>query len=547
MFPTEKTQKIEPRNGKDTMKTLHAVIVPFPAQGHVTPALQLAKKLVGLGFRITFVNTIHIHERMMKSRSKAAVQDDKDIEFVAVPDGLPDDHPRLNDLCAFCKTTTELGPVFKEVLADLLRKSSITCVIRDAVLTAVHGSAKKLGIPIVVLATPSAIAMQCIYHLQTFVANEVLPLPAPPLGQAPSLDPVKLTIGLPRSEPEIKARQAPLTCLPGGSPTMRVDDIPTFLVSHDLDAFFPRFFRELQNPFLPDSECILYNTYSALEGDILNAMAGDMNSHTYAIGPLVFDTPPTSSDGVGKELSLLGAGSASSLWEEDPISLAWLDHQAPKSVLFVSFGSITTVSMQQIQEFATGLELSKHAFLWVIRPDLIESICADNGHQGMFSDFMGRTRDRGLLVPWAPQTAVLSHPSVAAFLTHCGWNSTIESISCGIPMLGWPRFADQNTNCHYIVHVWKTGLALQGHLDPNGATVVSKEEIANKVKKIMACDKTDLEVDEIRNNTRNFQIEARKAVERGGSSQTALMKFVELIKGITKCPTFTPSSNSMHI
>ena len=181
----------------------------------------------------------------------------KDIEFVALSDGLPDDHPRLHDLCAFCSATVEMGPLFEELFVDLLRKSSITCVIRDLLFTAAHEAAKKLGIPVVGFSTPSAIAMQCIYHISTFVAAGVLPIPAPPAPvPTPSLDPVKFTLGLPRSESEMAARQAPLPCLPGGSPTMRVDDIPTFLLSHDLDSFWIRFFREDQNPLVPASSTI---------------------------------------------------------------------------------------------------------------------------------------------------------------------------------------------------------------------------------------------------------------------------------------------------
>ena len=137
----------------------------------------------------------------------------------------------------------------------------------------------------------------------------------------------------------------------------------------------------------------------------------------------------------------------------------------------------------------------------------------------MFSDFVGRTRDRALLMPWAPQTAVLSHPSVAAFLTHCGWNSTIESISSGVPILGWPRIADQYSN----THVWKIGPRLQSYANLDGTAVVPKEEVAQKVKKIMACDKTNAEIANIRTNSRSLQLAARKAVGNGGSSQTALM------------------------
>ena len=158
---------------------------------------------------------------------------------------------------------------------------------------------------------------------------------------------------------------------------MRADDLPTLMLSHDLDSFFPNFFREFQNPLLPACECILYNSFHALEGDILDAMAGDMNSHIYAVGPLIFDstvisTSTSSSYNVveDEDISLAGGGS-SSFWEEDLIPLAWLDHQTPNSVVFVSFGSLVTVSMQQMQEFASGLEQSGHAFLWMIRPDII--------------------------------------------------------------------------------------------------------------------------------------------------------------------------------
>jgi aminoglycoside N3'-acetyltransferase len=98
-----------------------------------------------------------------------------------------------------------------------------------------------------------------------------------------------------------------------------------------------------------------------------------------------------------------------------------------------------------------------------------------------------------------------------------------------VPMLGWPRFADQNTNCHYITHVWKIGLQFESQVR-GGSAVVPKEEIARKVRQIMAAEGMDMEVDKIRTNSRKFQKAASKAVAKGGSSQTALTTFVELIQ-----------------
>ncbi|KAG0601345.1 hypothetical protein M758_11G103200 [Ceratodon purpureus] len=508
----------------DGHKPLHAVVIPLPLQGHITPALQLAKKLAALGFRVTFVNTRHNHDRLMQARCKNSEPDDDHIEFVSVSDRLCEGH-RLQDAVAFCNGLLEMGPVFEELFRELLQKSSITCVIRDSRFSAVHYAGKKLGIPVVGLVTSSAISTQCNYHLSTFLSTGILPLPPPPAHDpTPSLDLVNLTLGPPRSDEEAAVRRAPLTCLPGGSPTMRVEDLPPVLLTHDIDSFWHRMFLETQNPLLPECDCVLYNSFHGLEGDVLDAMSG-LNANIFAVGPLILSSTTTVA-GV-EDVGMAPAGSG--LWEEDRVCLSWLDARSSDSVLFVSFGSIASMSLEQMQEFACGLEMSGHAFLWVVRSDLIEDMCKDKEFERIFSEFVARTKDRALLVPWVPQIAVLSHPSVAAFLTHCGWNSVTESISGGVPMLAWPRIADQNTNCHYITHVWKIGLRFESQVR-DGNAVVAKEEVAHKVKRIMAVEGSDMEVDAIRLNSRNFQEAAKKAVAKGGSSQRALTAFVELIQ-----------------
>ena len=451
------------------------------------------------------------------------------IEFVSVPDGLPEDFPRFRQFRDYFDALLAMGPALEELLENLL---PITCVIRDVRFSAAHGVAKKLGIPVVGFATPSAISLQCVFNSGTLISAGILPLPPPPPDRIPSLHPKFLILGPSRSEEETKARQlAPLTShIHGASPTLRVEDIPTFMLSPDLDHWYWHLLREIQNPLLPDCDCMLFNTFQGLEGDVLDAMMGHLNSKVFGVGPLILNA--TLVDGV-EEVAMDGARSAM-VREEDAVVMSWLDARSPSSVLYVSFGTIASISVEQMKEFALGLEMSGYAFLWVIREGAIHNLCeADKEFETLFAEFVTRTKDRALLMPWVPQMAVLSHPSVGAFLTHCGWNSTIECICSGVPMLGWPRFADQTTNCHYITQVWKIGLQLQGDdslEDAAGGVTVLRDEVNRKVRKMMAKEGMDLEVDQMRANSRNLQMAAKKAVVEGASSQVALAKFVELVE-----------------
>ncbi|KAJ4707329.1 UDP-glycosyltransferase [Melia azedarach] len=123
----------------------------------------------------------------------------------------------------------------------------------------------------------------------------------------------------------------------------------------------------------------------------------------------------------------------------------WLDHQKPNLVIYISFGSNTILDHIQFQDLALGLELCNRPFLWVVTPDLV-----NNANDAYPEGFQERVAIRSQIVSWAPQQKVLSHPSIAYFLSHCGWNSTMEGVSNGVPFLCWPYFADQFHNETYI-------------------------------------------------------------------------------------------------
>lgn len=152
----------------------------------------------------------------------------------------------------------------------------------------------------------------------------------------------------------------------------------------------------------------------------------------YTIGPML-------------QLPGFGAQYTTSIPENDSC-LQWLDMQAEKSVLYISFGTLGNLNWEEMRELAHGLEASGVAFLWILKVSSpAEAITL------LTPGFLDRTRHRGFIhIGWAPQTRILSHWAVGGFISHCGWNSIMESISNGVPIISWPVFVDQPMNARYL-------------------------------------------------------------------------------------------------
>ncbi|KAK8674045.1 hypothetical protein V6N13_112347 [Hibiscus sabdariffa] len=206
-------------------------------------------------------------------------------------------------------------------------------------------------------------------------------------------------------------------------------------------------------------------------------------------------------------------------WDElEPTN--WLDKQPKESVIYVSFGSGGTLSSQQVIELAWGLELSQQRFFWVSRPPNENDAAGSFLSLGNGSDdtpdylpdgFLARTQDRGLVVPmWAPQVEVLSHPSIGGFLTHCGWNSSMESIIEGVPMIAWPLYAEQKMNANMLTE--DIGVSIRvTRVESYG--VIGREEIRSMVGKILM----DHQGRNIRTRIKELKKSAAKALDQGGS------------------------------
>jgi hydroquinone glucosyltransferase len=257
------------------------------------------------------------------------------------------------------------------------------------------------------------------------------------------------------------------------------------------------------------AEGVMVNSFKELEAGAISALVEKEPGYpsVYPVGPLVNMQPSTQADGSA--------------------CLKWLDEQPHGSVLYVSFGSGGTLSSEQLNELALGLEASEQRFLWVARTpnDKVANGAYFSVHsQGdplgfLPNGFLERTKGRGLVVPsWAPQAQILSHGSTGGFLTHCGWNSTLESVVNGVPLIAWPLFAEQKMNAFMLAQ--DVGVALRPKAKENG--IVGKEEIANVVESLMEGE----EGKRIRNKMKNLKDAASRALSEDGSSTKALSEVV---------------------
>lgn len=194
--------------------------------------------------------------------------------------------------------------------------------------------------------------------------------------------------------------------------------------------------------------------------------------------------------------------------------LKWLDSKEKSSVIYVSFGSAATLSCEQTKQVANALLNSTMNFLWVVKP---------TEENKLPTDFNKEDLDQGLVVNWCPQLAVLAHESVGCFMSHCGWNSTTEAISLGVPMVAMPQFLDQMTNAHFVEHVWHVGIQPK----TNDEGFCESEEIQACIHEIMESERGW----EIRKNVTRWKGLAKEAIDKGGSSDVCIDEIItKLIK-----------------
>ncbi|RVW73480.1 7-deoxyloganetic acid glucosyltransferase [Vitis vinifera] len=344
----------------------HVLIFPLPVQGHVNPMLKLAELLSLAGLRITFLNSDYNHHRLLRyTNILDRYTRYPGFRFQTISNGLPLDRPWT-------------GAGLRDMMDGI--KATTKPLFREMVISWCQSS------------DPSLLLLGIFLFAELIEAGEV-----------------------PFKDDDMDRL---VTRVPGMEGFLRRRDLPSFRRTRDAnDRGIQFIITETQQT--PRAHALILNTFEDLDGPILSQIRNHCPK-IYTIGPLHAHLKSRlASETTTSQFS-------NSFWEEDRSCLAWLDRQPSKSVIYVSFGSITVITKEQMMEFWHGLVNSGSRFLW---------------------------------------EEVLAHPAVGGFLTHGGWNSTLESIVAGVPMICWPYFSDQQLNSRFVSHVWKMGMDMKDTCD----------------------------------------------------------------------------------
>ncbi|CAH8304078.1 unnamed protein product [Eruca vesicaria subsp. sativa] len=446
------------------VKKRRIVLVPLPAQGHVTPIMQLGKALYSKGFSITVFQTQY--NRVSSSK------DFSDFHFLTIPGSLTEtDLKNLGPLQFATKLNQVCEASFKQCLGQLLKEQGdddeVACVVYDEYMHFSNAAAKEFRLPSVVFSTTCATAFLC----RSVIAK----------------------VNVDKFLTDMKDLELQDKLFPGLHP-LRYKDLPT-------SAFGPiesihRLYSEIVNT--GTASAVIINTANCLESTSLARLQRELQIPVYPIGPLH-----------------IAASAPSSLLEEDRSCIEWLNMQKPRSVLYISLGSLALMETKDTLEMAWGLRNSNQPFLWVIRPG---SIPGPEWTESLPEEFSKLVSERGYIVKWAPQMEVLRHPAVGGFWSHCGWNSTLESIGEGVPMICRPFTSDQKVNARYLESVWSVGFQLEGKLD--------KEDVERAVKRLLV----DEEGEYMRKRAIELKEKLESSVRSGGSSCCSLDYFVNFLR-----------------
>ncbi|KAF8015949.1 hypothetical protein BT93_H1483 [Corymbia citriodora subsp. variegata] len=437
----------------------HFLLVTFPAQGHINPSLQFAKRLLYVGAHVTFATAIHACRRMAESKSFSA-----GLSFASFSDGYDDGSETLSDLIA---SNHENGRRFSGVFYTTF-------------LPWVADVARSHGIPSTLVWIQPATVLDFYYYYVHGYGDLIRST-----GDNPSV-PIQLP----------------------GLPPLMACDIPSFCNAKNEHNFsFPLLRRHFEILLEEANPRVLANTFDALEPEAIRAIG---KFKVIGIGPLI---PSAFLDGQDPSDTSFGGD----LFKSLSGYIEWLDTKPKASVIYLSFGSISVLSKPQKEEMARALIETGRPFLWVIQ----ESGKAESDEDRL--SFKEELEKLGMIVPRCSQVEVLSHPSVGCFVTHCGWNSTLESLVCRMPVVAFPQWSDQQTNAKLVVDVWRTGVKVT----PNKQGLVESGEMRRCLELVVGDGE---EGEEMRRNAQKFRELAREAVKEGGSSDKNLRAFVDAVR-----------------
>ncbi|XP_047320652.1 UDP-glycosyltransferase 75C1-like [Impatiens glandulifera] len=433
------------------------LLVCFPGQGHINPTLQFAKHLHRQGLNITFLTAFSALNRM--SPPSLPLQG---LDFVGFSTDF-DSTAAVNKTFDFNHYMSQIRHHGSKKLSQLLSTAieelrPFSQVIYAILLPWAAIVARDLNVPSTLLWIQPAAIFNIYYHYFNGYEDEFKRV----------------------------SRSSGSSVLLPGLPELCKDDLPSFTVANNGYGFVLEFVRE-HIQFLESEQDpypkILINTCEILESEALKAIT---RFNLIPIGPMILSDKSFGGD---------------MLIENSRDYMDWLDSKPEGSVVYVSFGSYLPLSMQQIKEIGKGLLISGRPFLWVIR---------DNQKDESFMSCDDEFEKMGKIVGWCSQIEVLSHKSVGCFVSHCGWNSCLESLVCGVPIVGFPHWSDQTTNAKMIKDLWRVGVRVEKG-DDDG--IVNGDELKTCIEMVMKDGEN-----EIRKNADKWRVMIQEAGKHGGSS-----------------------------
>ncbi|GLU09151.1 hypothetical protein SLE2022_260250 [Rubroshorea leprosula] len=460
---------------------VHVLLVSFPGQGHVNPLLRLGKRLASKGLLVTFTTPETTGQQMRKASNvseEPTPVGDGYIRFEFFEDGWDEDEPRRQDLDQYLPQLEKVGKI---VIPEMIKRNAeqnrpVSCLINNPFIPWVSDVAESLGLPSAMLWVQSCACFAAYYHYH----HGLVPFPS-------------------ETDPEIDVQ------LPS-MPLLKYDEVPSFLHPTTPYPFLRRAilgqYKSLDKPF-----CILMESFQELEPEIIEYMS--KLCPIKPVGPL-FKNPKAPNSAVRGDLM-----------PQADDCIDWLNTKPPSSVVYISFGSVVYLKQEQVDEIAHALLNSGITFLWVMKPPH-----KDSGYELLTlpEGFLEKVGNNGQVVQWSPQEKVLAHPAVACFVTHCGWNSTMESLSSGMPVVAFPQWGDQVTDAVYLTEVFKTGVRMcRGEAEDR---IIARDEVEKCLKEAMVGPKAM----EMKQNALKWKAAAEAAIAEGGSSDRNLQAFVDEVK-----------------
>lgn len=478
------------------MKKAELVFIPGPGAGHIRSTVEIAKLLACRDQRLSITVLVmnHPSDTSTSTYIKSLPEDvTSHIQFIDLPQNEARSKPVSSSPMSLFTDfiNSQMDPVRAAVTELISQQESGRLVgfVIDMFCTPMIDVANEFGVPTYVFFTSGAAFLGFKLYIQT-------------LNDDHNLDVTKYK--------EDAEAELLVPCFVNPVPAKV---FPSVLLNKDGCAFVisvARRFRETKG--------IIVNTFFELETHAIKSLSDNGNTlSVYSVGPILSLK--------GNEEKALN----STLHDE---IMHWLDDQPPSSVVFLCFGSMGSFKEVQVKEIAHALERSGHRFLWSLRrPPEQEGMMRspgdyENPGEVLPEGFLERTASMGKVIGWAPQVEVLSHGAVGAFVSHCGWNSILESLWCGVPMAAWPIYAEQQINAFQMVV--ELGLAAEIKLDyrkemfnPDSVVLVTAEEIESGIRRMMDGE------NKIRKKVKEMSEKSRLAMMEGGSSYNSLGSLIE--------------------